>query len=163
MKLKKIISGGQTGADRTGLECAKELGIPTGGMAPRGYLTETGPDPSLKDFGLVEHFDTSYVPRTRQNAHDGDVTVWFGKVGSPGYYCTRKACKDHGKDYVENPPDLLLLADMYEIINIAGNRKSKNPGVVDLVKAAFAPLKEVKRKDWAYGCGPGTLAGNEDL
>jgi len=23
--------------------------------------------------------------------------------------------------------------------------------------------QEVKRQEWAYGCGPGTLAGNEDI
>lgn len=30
--LKKVISGGQCGADRLGLEIAKELGIETGGI-----------------------------------------------------------------------------------------------------------------------------------
>ena len=53
--LSKIISGGQTGADRAGLEVAKRLGYETGGTVPRGYKTSTGPDPTLKEFGVVEH------------------------------------------------------------------------------------------------------------
>jgi len=35
--VEKVISGGQTGVDRMGLEVAKELGIPTGGTAPPNY------------------------------------------------------------------------------------------------------------------------------
>ena len=48
--LKKIISGGQTGADREALETARDLGIETGGFVPKGWLTEDGPDYSLHDF-----------------------------------------------------------------------------------------------------------------
>ena len=49
----KIISGGQTGIDRMGLEVARELGLPTGGTAPKSYWTENGADPSLAAFGLA--------------------------------------------------------------------------------------------------------------
>jgi hypothetical protein len=37
---KKIISGGQTGADQAGLDVAIELGIPHGGWIPKGRKTE---------------------------------------------------------------------------------------------------------------------------
>ena len=47
--IKKIISGGQTGADQIGLEVALSLGIPTGGTAPKGFITETGPNYKLRD------------------------------------------------------------------------------------------------------------------
>ena len=50
----KVISGGQVGADRIGLEEAKKLGFETGGTAPHKYLTSKGSDLSLKDFGLTE-------------------------------------------------------------------------------------------------------------
>ncbi len=165
MRLNKVISGGQTGADRAGLECAKALGLATGGTAPKGYRTENGTDVSLKDFGLTESVDTSYVPRTRANAKNSDVTLWFGKTTSPGYYCTKKACKDWGKVMIDNPsPDRAVeLADTYDSWNIAGNRESTNPTVVELVKDFFNALKEHKRQVWAYGSGPDTLAGNEDL
>jgi Circularly permutated YpsA SLOG family len=35
----KIISGGQTGIDLMGLEVARELGLPTGGSAPKSFGT----------------------------------------------------------------------------------------------------------------------------
>lgn len=50
----KIISGGQTGIDRLGLEVGKELGLETGGTTTPGYYTENGRDESLKDFGVTE-------------------------------------------------------------------------------------------------------------
>lgn len=50
----KIISGGQTGIDRLGLEVGKELGLETGGTTTPGYYTENGRDESLKDFGVSE-------------------------------------------------------------------------------------------------------------
>ena len=40
--LKKIISGGQTGADVAGLDVAIKYGIPHGGAIPKGRLTEEG-------------------------------------------------------------------------------------------------------------------------
>ncbi len=36
MQVKKIISGGQTGADRGGLNAAIKLDIPYGGYIPKG-------------------------------------------------------------------------------------------------------------------------------
>lgn len=41
--LKKIISGGQTGADRAGLDIAMELNIHVGGWCPKGRKSEDGP------------------------------------------------------------------------------------------------------------------------
>jgi hypothetical protein len=39
----KIVSGGQTGADRAALDWAFEHGIPHGGCCPKGRLAEDGP------------------------------------------------------------------------------------------------------------------------
>lgn len=148
MKLRKVISGGQTGADRTGLEVARELGLETGGTAPLKYITEKGPDPSLKDFGLVESTTTAYPPRTARNVADADATLWFGSTNSPGYRCTWNAARTAGKldHWYENPTDheTKALTEKYEVINIAGNRKSKNPEVVQMVWDAFRliPRKE---------------------
>ena len=47
--IKKIISGGQTGADRGGLLAGRHLGIETGGTAPPDFITEVGVDDSLRD------------------------------------------------------------------------------------------------------------------
>lgn len=59
-----------------GLEAAKALGIDTGGTAPKDYLTEDGPNPSLKKFGLVES-NGGYAQRTRKNVDDADATIVF--------------------------------------------------------------------------------------
>jgi hypothetical protein len=40
--LRKIISGGQTGADRAGLDFAIETGLEHGGYVPRGRKAEDG-------------------------------------------------------------------------------------------------------------------------
>ena len=52
--ITKVISGGQTGADRAGLFAARKFAIETGGYAPRGWLTESGTAPWLADYGLTE-------------------------------------------------------------------------------------------------------------
>lgn len=143
MKLRKIIAGGQTGADRTALECARERGLETGGWATKGFRVDGGTDPSLADFGLVETRTSDYKTRTRLNTYEGDITVWFGKR-SPGYWCTLNGCQDHKKQFIDNPSpnDFAVLADLYEVINVAGNRARLNPEVVGLVRAAFAGLSQ---------------------
>jgi len=46
MILHKIISGGQTGADRAGLVVGKSLGLEIGGTAPKGWKTEESSEES---------------------------------------------------------------------------------------------------------------------
>lgn len=146
MKLRKVISGGQTGADRTGLECAQVMGLETGGTAPKGYRTESGKDVTLKDFGLVESAYSAYQPRTRDNVRNGDATLWFGNIGSPGYWCTRNATVEWHKKFYVNPTadEMRRIANIYVTLNIAGNRQSTNPAVVQVVKDAFKALEDVK-------------------
>jgi hypothetical protein len=148
MKLRKIISGGQTGADRTGLEEAKKLGLETGGTAPKGWKIDGGTDPSLKDFGLVESRSTDYAVRTRENVRDSDATIWFGKVGSPGYWCTRNACKTQDKFMFENPAEgkLHYICESFEVINIAGNRERIYPPVVAMTREWFSNLAKLLGK-----------------
>jgi len=146
MKLRKVISGGQTGADKTALICARRLGLETGGTAPKMYRTEAGVDASLRDYGLVQSRFYDYAPRTRDNVRDAEVTLWFGNVGSPGYWCTQTAAKSWGKPFHVNPDAQTLkeLACTYEVWNVAGNRVSKNPRVVRLVEDAFMVVEELQ-------------------
>lgn len=147
MKLRKVISGGQTGADRTALEEAKLLGFETGGTAPKHYHTEAGDDLTLKsEFGLEESDSYDYKPRTHQNVADADATVWFGKTDSPGYWCTRSGTIKHNKPFICNPVRVQMenVCDTYATVNFAGNRKSKNPGVVKQVQDAFQIIKSLK-------------------
>lgn len=135
----KIISGGQTGADRTALEVAEGLGIPTGGWAPAGWRTDIGPDPELGTrFGLREHVDRNYRGRTYANVRESDVTIWFGHPLSPGGQCTRTACLLYEKPFVENPMgDVLrelITQQGWQVLNVAGNRTRSNPAVVELTR-----------------------------
>lgn len=138
MILAKIISGGQTGADRAALEVARELGLETGGMAAKRWQTEAGPDPSLKDFGLIECQVEGYPTRTRYNVQHSDGTVWFGTNDSAGNICTMNAVERYSKLSLSNPPARVLRrwleANEIGVLNVAGNRLSRNPAVVEMVK-----------------------------
>jgi len=100
----KVISGGQTGADRAALEAAREVGIPTGGVAPLGFTTSAGRDLALRDvFGLVElpltgkrstvSISQMYVLRSQRNVDDCDVTVAFRTRSSAGTDKTVAYCR----------------------------------------------------------------------
>jgi len=132
--LKKIISGGQTGADRGGLEAAKECNIPTGGTAPYKYRTENGPDLSLKDYGLEDCGVSRYTHRTEMNVKNSDGTVIFTRIASSGSLKTLEYCEKYNKPYIMNPLLPVLLSDWLvenniEVLNVAGNRESKAPGI----------------------------------
>ena len=73
--LQKIISGGQTGADRAALDFAIARGIPHGGWCPRGRLAEDGTIPAR--YQLSETPDSDYSQRTEWNVRDSDGTVIF--------------------------------------------------------------------------------------
>lgn len=94
ISLFKVISGGQTGADRAGLEAARYHGIETGGWAPRGFKTTKGADLSLQTFGLQEHKSCGYVVRSKANVDSSDATLIFKIRSSLGTektigYCSR--------------------------------------------------------------------------
>jgi hypothetical protein len=63
--LRKIISGGQSGADRTGLDFAIARGLEHGGFVPRGRKAEDGRIGGRYD--LVELPTSSHPARTRRN------------------------------------------------------------------------------------------------
>lgn len=123
----RIVSGGQTGIDRMGLEVAKELGLKTGGYAPKGWKTEKGSDPSLADFGLNEHHSDEYNPRTELNVMLSAGTLIFGDEKSPGSKSTLKFISKHKKPHLVNPTveQIKEFIKTKDIINVAGNRGSK--------------------------------------
>jgi hypothetical protein len=74
VRLEKIISGGQTGADRAALDVAAERGLQAGGWVPRGRLAEDGPIPA-QYAGLVETESSDPAVRTLRNVRDSDATL----------------------------------------------------------------------------------------
>ncbi|GAB3991897.1 putative molybdenum carrier protein [Spirosoma daeguense] len=128
-KVKQIVSGGQTGIDQLGLEIAHALGFKTGGVAPKVYLTENGPNSSLPTtYGLTEHESANYPPRTKSNVQQSDGTVVFGDVIG-GTTLTVHECRKADKPCVINPTaDTLrdwLIEHQIEVLNVAGSRGSR--------------------------------------
>ena len=135
--IKKIISGGQTGADQGALDSAIKLGIPHGGWIPKGRLTEKGPLPDKYD--LTEMPDTSYALRTEQNVIDSDGTLIISHDElSEGSDYTRKMAIKHHRPWLHinlnktpafkatNLISSWIKENTIEILNVAGSRESKD-------------------------------------
>src|SRR5438309_5574120 len=78
----KVISGGQTGADRAGLDAAAALGLPTGGHAAAGFWTESGADAGLERLGVTAGGSPEF--RTERNVFDADAPGIFAPRAQAG-------------------------------------------------------------------------------
>ena len=70
-----ILSGGQSGADRAGLDWAITHGVEHGGWCPKGRRCEDGVLPSI--YKLTETSRSFYLERTEWNVRDSDATPIF--------------------------------------------------------------------------------------
>jgi len=140
-KIKKIISGGQSGADRGALNAAIHLGIPHGGYCPKGRKAEDGPIP--KHYQLTETSSTNYAIRTVENILQSDGTLLFTR-GQPtgGSLLTKEIAEKKNKPFLQidlfvaNTPNEAfklihpwLEKEQIAILNIAGTRASKDPKI----------------------------------
>lgn len=155
----KIVSGGQTGVDRAGLAAAMSFGIPTGGWAPKGRIAEDGVVPE-GFYSLREYPRGGYRARTRANVEDSDATLilvdtlplaggtaltaeWAAKVGRP---CKAVCLAD--AEAVEQIRDWMLsLEDTVRpgatdpvVLNVAGPRESKAPGIFLRARATLVEV-----------------------
>ena len=73
--IERIVSGGQTGADRAALDFAISRGIPHSGWCPKGRKAEDGALDAR--YNLKETPSANYLQRTEWNARDSDGTVIF--------------------------------------------------------------------------------------
>lgn len=150
--VKKIISGGQTGADRAGLDAAIELGIDYGGSLPSGRRTEDG-YLSRSYTRMNEVKSRHYHVRTEKNVMDSDATIIFTyrRMGS-GSALTVKKAEEHYKSCLHVNLDKQTDDEAVRIItewldsvrphtlNIAGSRESTAQGIYQRV---FNIVKEV--------------------
>ena len=135
-----IISGGQTGADRAALDFAIAHGIPHGGWCPLGRRAEDGVlDPRYR---LRETESKSYRQRTRRNVADSDATLILnlGELAD-GSLATRQLAERASKpvcvvalDADDLAADVTrvcqwLAANAIAVLNVAGPRESKRPGI----------------------------------
>ena len=137
----KIISGGQTGADRAALDVAIRHGMPHGGWCPKGRKAEDGPLGG--QYQLIETPSASYLQRTEWNVRDSEGTVVFTLApnASGGSLRTIEIATMYGKPCLHlaksgrsgEVPALLLQRfveqQVIRILNVAGSRESKEPGI----------------------------------
>lgn len=150
--LKKIISGGQTGADQAALDVAIKLGVPHGGWIPKGRVTEIGVlDNKYK---LQEMETTNYNKRTEQNIIDSDGTLILshGRLTGGSDYTREMAILHHrpwlhidlekiGAFQAAEKIKSWITENDIEVLNVAGPRASKDPAIydatVDIIETVF--------------------------
>ena len=165
MVILRIVSGGQTGADQGGWDAAIYCDLPYGGWVPHGRKTEAGAIPTRYQ-GYQEHASPDYVVRTEANVVDSDATVVFS-YGRPtgGSLRTVEFARKHGRPYLH--VDLKVMSRRaavdtivawlenrdgadYEdysaiipegcVLNVAGSRESKSPGIQSAVCARMVDV-----------------------
>ena len=142
----RIVSGGQTGADRAALDFAIDHRIPHGGWCPSGRRAEDGPI-SIR-YRLRETPSADYLQRTDWNVRDTDATVIFTLAPelSGGSTKTAELAQKHRKPWLHlspshrNPSERLkkfIQTHGVALLNVAGTRASKEPAIGDFVRATL--------------------------
>jgi len=156
MLLERVISGGQTGVDQAGLRVARRLGYETGGWMPKGFRTNTGPNPELaKEFHLMETSSPGYPVRTQRNVDISNGTIILGHQDSAGCKLTARFALESGKHLlkIRHHYDSLKAVHLIRtflttkpivVLNIAGNREESYPGIGNW---AYKILLEALDKD----------------
>jgi hypothetical protein len=166
--LKRVVSGGQTGADRAGLDVAIRWGFPHGGWCPKGRKAEDGAIGG--QYLLTETPSSNYLKRTEWNVRDSDATVIFtiSSQLSGGSKRTAEFAEKHRKPWIHlarqaatyEDPALILQRFVEENsvreLNIAGTRGSKEP---DVWKFAYETLEAAFFWEQAH---PGLLGGPDE-
>ncbi len=154
--LKKIISGGQSGADQAGLDAAIKNNLAHGGAIPKGRLTEDGILP--EKYNLDEMTSKSYPKRTEKNILDSDGTAIFthGKL-TGGSLLTRKKGVEHNKPVVHInlsklgaeeaalELNIFIRSNNIEVLNVAGSRASKDDQIYGAVFQLIDSTIEMNR------------------
>jgi hypothetical protein len=144
-KIEKIISGGQTGADRAALDWALEHQVPHGGWCPKGRKAEDGSVPAKYD--LKETPSEDYAQRTEWNVRDSDLTVIFTEFPdlSGGSLLTAQMASKYRKAWIHLPwggdgiQQIKSFLEFHKpkVLNVAGPRASHDPDVERWVKKAL--------------------------
>ncbi len=167
----KIISGGQTGADRAALDAAIRLGLPHGGWIPKGRLAEDGPLPET--YALKETASAVYAERTEKNVIDADGTLIVshgGLCGGSAYTCEMAA--KHGRPWLHVDLDRMgafhgamticdwIAANRIKLLNVAGPRASKDPRIYRSVLALIESVYYLSLSPLALRANAGPPPGN---
>jgi len=151
MVVKKIISGGQTGVDRAALDAGLASGVAVGGWCPAGRRAEDGLIPAC--YPLQELDSSDYAARTEQNvvAADATLVLNLGELAD-GTALTVQLARKHRRPFLvvqldENTDPVAVAAWVREqggnVLNIAGPRESKCPGIHESALAFVRRLLQV--------------------
>ncbi|MEW5725629.1 MAG: putative molybdenum carrier protein [Thermodesulfobacteriota bacterium] len=150
--LEKIISGGQTGVDRAALDAALEKGLACGGWCPSGRRAEDGSIAPL--YPVVETERESYAERTLRNVQEADGTLILNR--GPLVTGTAQTVKFAAR---EKKPYLIVNLDKrvrakricdwldkkgIRVLNVAGPRESRSPGVYDRARRLLRVVLELQ-------------------
>ena len=139
--IAKIISGGQAGADRAGLDVAIRHGFPHGGWCPKGRKAEDGTIGG--QYQLVQTLTDDSLQHTEWNVRDSDGTVVF-TLGMDATGASMRAAdfaKMHGKPCIHISPtgdgfmdpavklQRFVLEHGIHVLNVAGSRESEEQGI----------------------------------
>ena len=149
--LKKIISGGQTGADRGALDAAISQEFPYGGAVPAGRKSESGPLPL--SYMMEELASEHYPDRTEKNVRDADATLILSHGNlSGGSALTEKIADRLVKPCLHVDFNILDMTqavirvsswlDMHRIkvLNVAGPRASSDSRIYELSRTLIISL-----------------------
>ena len=133
----KIVSGGQTGADRGALDWAIASGVPHGGWCPAGRRVEDGV--IAKRYGLTETPSRRYEQRTKWNVRDSDGTLIISlrpqlEGGSKTTFeLAQRAGKPclhlHAGNASVSAIRAFVERHAIRVLNVAGPRESREPGI----------------------------------
>lgn len=152
--IASIRSGGQTGADRGGLDAAREAGLPICGWCPKGGLAEDLPEPPGVRALYPELRETptaSYVPRTAWNVRDAHATLVVAPAGlepRSGTEMTVRFASSLARPFlvVAGTDDLPKVRTWVAglgrgiTLNVAGPRESKLPGTYATARRIVSEL-----------------------
>ena len=150
----KVVSGGQTGADRAALDWALSHKLPCGGWCPKGRKAEDGAIDAK--YPLKESLSASYLQRTEWNVRDSDATVLFSLASelTGGSKETAEFAKKHHKPWIHlaaGDQDVAqrlkdwLTQNAVAVLNVAGPRASKEPGIASFVILTLDAVFELAR------------------
>jgi Circularly permutated YpsA SLOG family len=163
-KLRKVVSGGQTGVDQAALRAARDCRLQIGGWCPPGRECETGmipPEFPLQESEQERSPNAPDIPRSQRtewNVRDSDGTLVIHGIGASH---SEAATEDTGTKWaiecaarLEKPllvcqvddPNAQqrivewVASDAIATLNVAGPSESNAPGIGEKAYALLMPI-----------------------
>jgi Circularly permutated YpsA SLOG family len=150
--LDKVISGGETGAEKAARQAAIAFGVPTGGWKSDGFLIGVAPrTESVEQPGAAEMPQESRPAPSELNVQSSDATLWFGETTTAGAHAAVGACHRFGKPCMPVSPNAKfepshvaawIAENQIRTLNVTGNREEVEPGIGEKVERFLCQVLE---------------------